>query len=144
MAIALSWGFAKGVPHIMDTSFAGAIVVTVPVILFLLGVAAAFGISWFKLVPEGECRAFLAIAIWLICFLIAGLCSIIGGILIFVAAANPPPEKVYQRNNYIAFAALAGIFAVIAGITYCCGMCGFCSMVSDEENESSPRLRDYE
>lgn len=56
-------------------------------------------------------------------FVFGGVCSFVGGILLFVAAANPPPPDVFNPQGYSAFAAIAGIMAVVAGITYCFGLC---------------------
>ena len=137
VAVALSWSFALTVP---GKRFAGVIAETVPIALIVLGVAVACGIGWFKIIPDAKCRGGLAAVLWLIAFLIAGVCSVVGGIILFVDAAHPPPEKDYNRNNYIAFAAFAGIFAVIAGIAYCSGMCGLLPKVSEElEKESSAK-----
>ena len=47
-------------------------------------------------------------------------------ILMFAAAAFPPPLSKYQPGpaSYMAFAIITGILAVVAGLIYCCAMIG--------------------
>ena len=108
---------------------------TLPVFLILLGAVIA---CMCDKSSSGEGRGTgAAICLWLLGFLIAGLCSLIGAILMFLAAADPPPQRVYNRNSYVAFAAFAGIFALIAGIAYCGGMCGYFSKESCDKKEET-------
>ena len=128
VAVALSWGFAKGIPdnvHLTPFPTAGAAVVTVPVFI----VIAAYLLVWFC----GSCEEVADIAKVLlgIAFFIAGVCSVVGGILLFVAAGNPPPQSLYDPIGYSAFAAVAGIVATVAGIIYCFGI-GGCFVMSNE------------
>ena len=132
VAVALSWSFAVVVPHVSSIfPYAGAGAATLPILFAVLGVGITL-VSRCKIIRVGKWRFRITKCIRLIVLFTGGLCSVIGGILIFVAAANPPPEEDYNRNSYIAFAAFAGIFAVITCCACCCGTCCLPSKVWDE------------
>lgn len=65
VAVALSWGFARGIPattHPTNFPVGGAVVVTLPVLAIGLGVAIALGLSFSKLLSEKsrDCSIHLA------------------------------------------------------------------------------------
>ena len=135
VAVALSWGFAKGIPdnvHLTPFPTTGAAVVTVPVFI----VIAAYLLVWFFGSVCEESVAGVATGLIGIAFLIAGVCSVVGGVLLFVAAANPPPQSLYDPIGYSAFAAIAGIVATVAGIIYCFGICG-CFVMSNSNSSTT-------
>ena len=122
VAVALSWGFAEGIPQeIHNNAFplVAAICVSLPLIAILIGCYIATHAD------SEDCELYCAVCSWIGAFLCGGLCSLVGGVLLFVAAAMPPPADAFNPQGYTAFAAITGIFAAIAGITYYCGLCGF-------------------
>ena len=134
VAVALSWGFARGIPqeiHNNAISLAAAICVSLPLIVILIGCHLAYHID------SEDCEIYCIICSWIGVFLCGGLCSLVGGVLLFVAAAMPPPPDAFNPQGYIAFAAITGIFAAIAGVTYYCGLCGFFIKVKLFDEEST-------
>ena len=139
LAVALSWAFVRELPegaHGSPFPGLGAIIVTLPIV----GVGIGSCILCICVSTESSCGAAIGICggvfSWAIAFVCAGLCSFAGGILLFIAAANPPPPDVFNPQGYSAFAAIAGILAVIASIAHCCGLCGF-GMTKCDDKEST-------
>lgn len=126
LAVALSWGFAQGLPqevHNNRTIFPnlGAGFVSLPLIAILISFCVAIDVE------RKDCEYWWALCARIGVFLCGGLCSLVGGILLYVGAATPPPPDVFNPQGYSAFAA----------ITYCFALCG-CSIwaVSDDKEES--------
>ena len=125
VVVGLSWGFARGIPsqvHPTVLPLYGASLVVLPCALCLVGTGLSLSSS--KL-----CENFKKNVAMCSCggaFCLGGLCSFIGGILMFAAAAFPPPLSKYQPGpaSYMAFAIITGILAVVAGLIYCCAMIG--------------------
>lgn len=138
LALALSWGFAEGLPqgvHTKGFALGGAIVVTLPVGLLVIGCFVAIYCS--KYLNCNDTGNTLGLCSWASAFVCGGGCSLLGGILLLLAAAgSPPPSMFTNPQGYSAFAAIAGIMAVVAGITYCCGLCGYAikEQFGDEES----------
>ena len=134
VAVALSWGFARGIPqeiHNNGFPFIAAICVSLPLIAILIGFCIAIAADC------NDCGFCCAACSWIGAFLCGGLCSLVGGVLLFVAAAMPPPPDAFNPQGYAAFAAITGIFAAIAGITYCCGLCGYFIKTKFDDEEST-------
>ena len=139
VAVALSWGFAKGISdkaHLTLFPTAGAVFVTVPVFI----VIAAYLLVWFFGSVCEESVAGVVTGVVGIAFPTAGVFSVIGGALLFVAAATPPPRSLYDPIGYSAFAAIAGIMAIVAGIIYCFEMCG-CFVMSNSNSDAGAPSR---
>ena len=126
LALALSWAFAEGLPqqaHHSPFPLAGAVMITLPVIAIIIGIGIVCACS--KTNQEDNI-GLCGVCFWVIAFLLGGICSLVGGILLFIAAAHPPPPNDYHDpQGYSAFAAIAGITAVISGIAHTCGCCGY-------------------
>ena len=124
VVVGLSWGFAKGIPsqvHPTVLPLYGAICVLLPFALCIVGVILTLSSK-----PCKKMRTAVTICSCGGAFCLGGLCSFIGGSLMFAAAASPPPLSKYQPGPaaYMAFAIITGILAVVAGLIYCCAMVG--------------------
>lgn len=128
LALALSWGFSEGLPqqaHHSSFPFVAAVILTLPIILIGIGVVIICVCSNTK-TERGESVGMCGVCFWVAAFLLGGLCSLVGGIFLFVATTRPPPPKDYHDpQGYIAFAAIAGITAVCSGIAHTFGLCGY-------------------
>ena len=141
LAVILSWAFARGLPqqvHHSPFPNAGAIIVTLPIIAIIIGL----GIAWLCSTTKTECGEDFGLncgtCLWAAAFFCGGLCSLVGGILLLVAAAHPPPPNEFDPKGYSAFAAIAGITAVLAGFAHSCGLCG-CVIMKKFDGKVSTR-----
>ena len=135
LVLSLTWSFAKGLPIEVhgpsDASYVAGVAVSLPAAMVTIAACFIF------ITDRKGCadRGFVCAAIsWGVAFFFSGVSSLVGALCLFISAGSPPASDLFNPQAYIAFAAIAGIMATIAGITYCFTAFGFPSKRFDGKN----------
>ena len=123
VAIGVGWGTFK---QDIGGHIAGPVVISIPVLV----VFCSFGVMSIFFCSEDKGADGAVICSALIC-VVGGLIVIIGGVFLIVTGASSAVIAVFDA--YIA----AGVFAIVSGILYYCGMCGIIFGLESEKHFGS-------